>query len=188
MKRLGRAFIVITLLGAFAASFSENATPVDKTMANNFFASCLNRQDPRMSPDTQEAMCACNAAMIMQNMTVEEVQTMKEQTQAGRDMLNKMLLEVYTPCINYPVHDLVEAECLRNENIDKAGIAMPKAEICGCTAKKMSEWFAKDGGALMRTILEKQPNIYDPIEPVMNSKAFKSQSYSIMIACMTDGN
>lgn len=161
------------------------ATPVSKDAANNFYLACRSAPDPRMTPETQNAMCACNAAMLMEKMSVEEVDTMKEQSQAGRDMLNKMLLEVYAPCMNYPVQDLIEAECLRNENISKAGISMSKEHICSCTANKMAEWFAKDGLELMRTTIKQHPNITDPIGPVMESQAFKSQSYSTLTSCLT---
>lgn len=178
--------IVTLLLGAGFCAPSQ-ATPVTSDMANAFYKSCLGKQDQRMSPDTQKSMCACNAAMIMKNMSVEEIQTMKENTQEGRNMLNKMLLDVYAPCMNYPVHDLVFGECLRNESLNKAGIALPRQQICGCMATKMSLWFTKEGGALMRKILEEQPNVYDPIGPIMDSQEFKSQSYSTMMSCLNHG-
>ncbi|MCB9991717.1 MAG: hypothetical protein H6867_10190 [Rhodospirillales bacterium] len=170
------ALVVIIALPAQAQ------TPISKDEANNFYYACKSKQDPRMSPETQDAMCACNAAMMVEHMSVEDVMTMKEQSQAGRDMLNKMLLEVYTPCINYPVQDLVQAECMRNPNMARAGGSLE--QVCACAAEKTAQWFAKDGKTLMRQILERTPNILDPIEPIMESRDFKGASYSNMMACL----
>lgn len=189
MMKNTTAFILTLLLLLICTVSAHAQTPVSNEEAVNYYNSCKQKADPRMRPETHDAFCACTAEKIMQNMSVEEVRTMGEQSQAGRDMLNKMLVDVYAPCMNYPVTDLVEAKCLSNKNLDVTGVKTPKDTICFCTATKTAEWFVQEGRTLMKSVLMKNPNIMDPIEPVMESRAFKSQSYSNMISCLqNDGN
>ncbi len=182
---------IITLIALLFLTLSGHAfaqTPVSKEQANNYYSTCKAKNDPRMTPKSQDAMCACTSFMMTEHMSVEDVQTMGGDTQEARDALNKMLINVYAPCMSYPIEDMINAECLNDNKMNKLGVNTPKAELCACMAKKTGDWFIEEGRSLMHDIVVKNPNIYDPIGPVMNSKIFKSQSYNNMIACLNKGN
>lgn len=160
-------------------------TPISNEEATNYYYDCKKRPDPRWRQETQDAFCACTAEKMMQTMSVEEVRIMGEQSQQGRDMLNKMLVDVYAPCMNFPVSDLVEKQCMANEKLDMAGITATKSDVCFCTAGATAEWFTKEGRTMMRTIVMKNPNVEDPIGPLMESRAFKMQSFNNMMNCLS---
>ena len=172
-------FILLTSQAAMAQ------TPIPEEQANQFFSACSLTVDPRLTAKNQESMCACNAAYMLEHMSVEDVQTMAQNTPEGRLALNKMLIEVYAPCMNFAVHDLLLTQCLRDPKVKALGANMPVQDICRCTAETTSSWFAKEGREQMREVLKQNPNIYDPIEPVMSTPSFQKQAYENMVACIT---
>lgn len=181
MNRFLRAFVAFLVLSAAPALA---AMPVGKDMANSYYANCLDKRDERMTEDSQKAMCACTAAKMMESMTVEDMTVMSSDTPDSRLMLNKMLIEVYAPCMSFPVQDLVETQCLNDEKVATIGFRQTKKSLCHCMAEKTGQWFTTRGKYLMFELLQKNPNITDPISPVMESKSFKEESYSNLRACL----
>jgi len=176
-------FTIATLLFLpQAAAIAQTA--MSKEQANNYYASCKAKQDPRMSTPAQDAFCACTSVKMMEAMSVEDVQTMAGNDQAGRNALNKMLIDVYAPCMSYPVEELVGAKCYNDPKLGALGLKKSKEKICDCVGQKTAAWFVDEGRDLMRNVLAQNPNIFDPIDPVMESAAFKSQSYENMMHCM----
>jgi hypothetical protein len=162
-------------------------TPISKDIANTYFKNCTQNRNEMMSEDTQVAFCSCTSVKMMEAMTLEEIQTMYEETQAGRNMLNKMLIEVYAPCISMPVQDLVGNNCLEDPKFKSLELKSPThEELCSCISKETGDWLSLRGRLLMKSILEKNPNIQDPIGPVMNSKEFQDQSYQHLTQCMSN--
>ncbi|PJB73556.1 MAG: hypothetical protein CO093_00400 [Alphaproteobacteria bacterium CG_4_9_14_3_um_filter_47_13] len=173
--------IFLTGIGALPASAQ---TPIGKEQASNFYNSCKSRQDPRMTPQIQDDFCACTATHMMATMSIEDIQIMTGNTPEAKTMQNKMLLDVYTPCMNYPTQSLVKGECQKNAAIAKAS----KENLCNCMAEKTGLWFTKEGRALMQRVINENPDVFDPIDPVMESPEFKTQSYNNMLACMAGGH
>ncbi len=184
MKKISAAVLLIALL---IASPAQAQTKLSKEQGNNYYYNCKSKPDPRMRPESQDAMCACTSVMMMEKMTVEEVQVMMGDTPQSRQALNKMLIEVYAPCMNYPVQDLVGMQCLEDKKIDALGSNVPKEELCGCVAETTAMWFVNEGRALLREVLVKNPNITDPVGPIMETAKFKKKSYDNLVACLTKG-
>lgn len=174
-------FLLVTLL----AHPSQAQTPITKDAANAYYKNCKAQNDPRLRPETQEALCACTAVQMIEKMSVEEVQTMASNDQSGRISLNKMLVEVYAPCMNFPVQDMIADECMNDPKVDMAGLKMNKSVLCNCMGEKTGAWMATVGRSLMAQILTQNPNITDPIGPVMEDKSFRQQAYQNMMACMS---
>lgn len=178
-------FRILFILLALLSHPSQAQTPITKDAANAYYRNCKAQSDPRLRPETQEELCACTAVQMMEKMSVQEVQTMSHNDQSGRMALNKMLVEVYAPCINFPVQDMISEECMNDPKVDMAGLKMDKAVLCDCMGEKTGAWMASAGKALMGQILAGNPNITDPIGPVMENKAFRQQAYENMMACMS---
>lgn len=159
------------------------ATPISKEQANNYYANCKAQPGAGMRPESHDAMCACTSVKMMEAMTVEDVQAMSS---GDKNAQNKMFIEVYAPCMSYPVQDLVGMQCLEDPKIDQVGSNIPKEELCSCIAERTAAWFEGEGRALMRRVLTKNPEITDPVGPVMETPEFKSQTYNGLIACLTE--
>ena len=93
-----------------------------------------------------------------------------------------MLLDVYTPCMQAPLAEMVRDQCIQDEKVDFG--KMHKSDLCTCTADKTAAWFTTNGRDMMAEVLAADPNIYDPMEPVLNSVKFKQESMANMLACL----
>lgn len=186
VKMIVRIVPVLSVLMFVLSAAVSAATPIDKESANAYFAKCNSTRDPRMTEETQEELCACTSVQMMQALSVEDVQMMGENTPRGRMMLNKMLIEVYGPCMAGPVRDMVLGECDRDPRVALADQTVDRRKLCGCMATKTGSWFESEGRTIMQSVLKEQPYTADPISPVMDSKIFKDASYEAMMSCMGD--
>lgn len=156
-------------------------TPVNDEMAKAYYDSCMGQRDQRMSNEAQDSLCTCTAEKMKTAMSVEQIRTMGQNDQDGRNMLNKMLLDVYAPCMAEPLAEIIEDQCRLDEKMEVKG--MHKTELCACVAQKTGEWFTVEGRDAMAEVLAGNPNISDPISPVMESPGFKEKSFANMLAC-----
>lgn len=180
---LVRAVIVMMLALLPQAA---HATKISDQESANYYKACNANRSTTMAAETQDEMCACTAAQMQRAMSVEDVSIMRENTTRGRAMLNKMLLQVYGPCMGSPMADLISAECDKNPQIALADQTMDRREICGCMAERVSQWFQEEGVAIMTEVLKETPNITDPTGPVYESKVYKEAEHEIMMSCIVD--
>ncbi|MBU0858394.1 MAG: hypothetical protein KJ667_00500 [Alphaproteobacteria bacterium] len=183
VKMLLRTLIVLTFIALPSAA---KATEISKETANAYFGQCMNARDERMTETTQEELCACTSAHIMGKMSAEDIQIMGENTSRGRAALNRMLIDVYGPCMAGPVTDMVNSQCDTDPRIALADQTIDRAVLCGCMAERTNEWFTTAGPEIMSKALMEQPYKGDPITPVAESKVFKDETYEIMLACVSE--
>lgn len=160
-----------------------HATPITDETSNAFFNSCVQKRDERMTEQNQTKFCACSAAKMQENMSLEETRAMFQPGQQGRLMLNKMLTEVYAPCMNFPVQDLITANCMNDPKVASFSKDNNPAPLCTCMGKETGNWFAANGPQLLARILADNPNVTDPITPVMESNVVKQQSFKFLMRC-----
>jgi hypothetical protein len=189
MIRFALTFAIVALIALICPTgFSAHAqTPISNATSEAFYGNCLKRRDPRMSEESQTEFCACSATQMQQSMTMEEAQTMFQQSQEGRDMLNKMLVTVYAPCMDMPVQDIVELECRSDPKVKALNLKGNPSDLCYCMGKETGKWFAANGPYLIAALLKKDPNITDPITPIMESHVLKKESFQFLMQC-ANGN
>ncbi len=177
-----RMTVLFFLFGLSITFPAVAQTPVSDEMARAYYDSCMGQRDQRMSSEAQDSLCTCTAKKMQETMSVEDIRTMGQNDQVGRDMLNKMLIDVYAPCMAEPLAEILEDQCLLGD--DKKIKHMHKANLCACMAEKTGAWFATGGRNAMAEVLAANPNINDPIGPVMDSPLFKEQTMTNITACM----
>lgn len=161
-------------------------TTVTEEQANNFYVNCMSTRDDRMTQETQNAMCACQSVKVMENMSVEEIRVMSSDLPDARMMYDKMLINVYAPCMSYPLQEIALTQCLESEELDLAGLNMPKDELCVCASQKTASWLVDFGPALMNQTLKKNPDMSDPLGPVIENRTFKSHTVEHISNCLTE--
>lgn len=159
-------------------------TTITEDMANGYYERCIAGQSPIMSEESQKSMCACTSAYMMENLVVEDIQAMAGQDQQARVALNKMITEVYAPCMSDPVQDLFWTRCMEDDKIDSFGLSVTQEELCSCVATQTGEWYEGMGRELMKKALMLNPNLEDLAEPMMRSTAFQKASYEILMQCV----
>lgn len=171
-------FLLIAALLPVAAM----ATPVSKDMANSYYTNCVGKDAPGITQKSKEFMCACTAAKMMDNMSVEEIQAMSQQNQAGRNATNKMLVDVYAPCIEFPAYDHYYNNCITDPKT-KSMSSNPQ-RTCSCLADQIAGYLQSNGQTVFRDILMRNPNITDPMSALTQDNRFRQFAQSKLLSCV----
>ena len=179
MKQITAIFLLCLALAA-APAF---ATPVSKQQAEAYYTNCKSQNDPRFSKDSQKMFCACTAAKILNGgMSVEDVQDMRGNDQPARNALNKMIVNVYAPCMDYPAQEHYMSQCMTNPQTDK--LTGNKQRLCSCLAGKMASYLKQNGPQTFQTLLARNPNLTDPMQALTDDAQFKKFAQSQLMACV----
>lgn len=178
---MDKIILILSLLltSAFFSSAQKQAyaqTPFTPQMAQQYYQTCLQQKDERLTAETQDIFCKCTASQTTK-MSVEEFQAMARQDQSGRDATNKMILNVYAPCMEFPVRNLVFGKC--QQNAYQAG-----AQICGCLANNMATYVRERAVKDLPQILAQNPNVYDPMEAIVSSPSYENMEKRIALGCI----
>lgn len=181
MPHLIKAFtffaVAITIALTTSAASAVAGTPIGAETAQSYYQNCASQPEQNMSKETQDLFCKCTSFQMQKNMTIEDIQTMAQQSQAGRNALNRMILDVYAPCMEFPVRDLIFNNCRSNEFQVNAG-------ICACLSSKMAAFTAESAQAELKQILQTTPNITDPLGPIIESPKFKQMEKRLALECI----
>ena len=163
---------------------TANATPVDRPMAEAYFQNCKSQPaQGGLSAKSQKYLCACTAAAMMNTMQVEDVQAMSQPNAAGRAATNKMLINVYAPCMRFPAKDHYYNNCITNPQTKT--LSRNPQKLCGCMSDEVANYLENRGPEVFKQILQRNPNIVDPMTALTNDKAFQSYAQSRLIGCVT---
>lgn len=176
MKYLFSVLAVLLLISPTA-----HATPVDRETANTYYENCSAQSDPRFSADTQKLFCACTAVKLMENYTIEDMQATTRQDASARDATNKMITEVYAPCIRYPAKEYHFQTCT---NDPKTKLLGNPQKICACSAEKVAEHLQENAQSMLSGILRRDPKIMDPMQALYNDKSFQRVIQSKVMGCV----
>ncbi|MFA5592246.1 MAG: hypothetical protein WC989_02910 [Micavibrio sp.] len=172
------------LLLSLTLSFSAQAqTPVSKETANSYFDNCAAQPaGESLSADSQNMLCACTAARLTQFFTVEDMQAMADPNRPeARLAVNKMLVEIYAPCMEAPTRDFHYNACITNPDTARYG---DPQRICPCMADAVAGHMRNNGPAVFRDILTRNPTIVDPMAALVDDPGFKQFAQSKLLACV----
>lgn len=147
-------FVLIALMVPLAA---QAQTSVPKETANSYFDNCVKTASPQqgLSVQAQEMLCACTAARLTQFFSMEDWKTMTGPNPAeARIAYNKMLINVYAPCMEEPTRERYYGRCAKTQGMDQ--------KICTCASDKIAAHMAVQGPDIFTRLLAKDPNMQDP--------------------------
>lgn len=156
-------------------------TPITGEMADKYFKNCVAgaQKDGTMSPETQKKYCACTAMNMQKSMTQEDLAALSSRGDTARAALNKVLISVNGPCYEYSTHDLINNKCMTD---------VKNPAICSCVSSKMANFMKDISARMLPSILQKDPNIFDPMTPIMESPEFVETQQKITFSCATNPN
>jgi len=172
-----KSIFILLLFISLAPVTSWAQTPVSKAQAQKFYEACATNRDERMSTKTQDAFCQCSARGYYKHITQEDLTDLRTDDQRQRNAMNKLALELYAPCMEHPIRDMVYNKCTKDAY--QAG-----QKICRCMATKMANYTATRAQAELATILKNNPNVSDPLHAITHSKAYEAQEKRIVMQCI----
>lgn len=173
------SFIII---GAGFALPASAQTKVSPEIANKYFENCKSQSDPRFSAASQEMFCACTAAKMVENYSQEDMQASGRQDEAGRMATNKLIINVYGPCIQYPAREYHYNTCVQNPKTKILGGNVK--DICACTAEKVAGHLQQNASRLFSQILATNPNVLDPMQALYDDENFQQKVQSQLMSCL----
>ena len=168
-----------------APSVSMAQTPVSEQVANAYYETCASRDDPRLSDESQEALCSCMSVKMMSAMTLEDLAAMKPAVGPGRTAFDKMLTEVYAPCMKIPTQDVLHRQCMNDRKVQQFSLRDPD-RLCRCTAGRMGEYLDKEAQPTMHLILRYHPDITDPMDFMLNNVSMRQRAEDFLFACLKE--
>lgn len=176
-----KAICLLMLISIFPATSFAAGTPITNDMAQKYFNNCVAgaQKEGTMVPQNQQRFCACTAMNMQKTMTQEDLAALGAKDKTARMALNKVLINVNGPCMGFPVHDLIQKKCMTD---------LKNPAICGCLSNKMGQFTAAQSQKMMPEILARNPEIYDPLTPIMESQEFQQTQQSIALSCATNPN
>jgi hypothetical protein len=154
-------------------------TPIDDKMTDKYFGSCveLTKKEGTMTSDSINRYCACTAMNMQKKMTQEDLTDLSGTGTVQRTALNKMLLDVNGPCMRYPVKDLLNNKCMTD---------VKNKAICTCLSERMGTFMSDISKRMMPELLAEDPNLFDPMTPIIESQEFQQRQQQIAVSCATD--
>ena len=152
--------------------------------ANQYYKNCTSQQHPVLKDENLELLCGCTSAQIPQQMTVEGMKALNEDSNEGKLQRGRMLLMVYAPCIQYPTYALVYNQCVQNPQIQTA-IANYK-KVCDCLGNGMGAFMKKRAPQHIEGALRRDIDNIDPLRDLLDSYAFEETSQYHMKRCIKE--
>ena len=161
-----------------AAPVSMAQTQISPAKTAQYIQSCLKNSeaDTTTSPTTKNIFCQCTGQFMQRNLTMEDLKAMGGKGQPQRNAMNKMVTGVYAPCMEFPVRDLIQKQCMED---------VKQPSVCQCLSKNMAAYTAKSAQTTLTTVLEKTPNAFDPMGAIIESPEFQAQQKEITMQCLT---
>lgn len=151
--------------------------------ASAYYENCMKQSNPMLDAQNQVNLCACTAEKFARTMTPEDVKEMSQPTEAGAAQRNRMILNVYAPCIRYPAHALVNYSCL-NDTRYKMVFGDKAQSVCGCLAENMSAYMEKVAPDAIRQAIASGADMTDPLRTLLESDGYAAQEQKVSKACM----
>jgi len=176
---------VKTLICLFAICIcpasSYAGTAITNDIAQKYYNNCVAgaQKQGQLTPQNQQRYCACTAMNMQQSMTQEDLSALSYKDEKARLVLNKILTNVNAPCMQYPVHDMISKKCMTD---------LKNSGICNCLSNKMGQYTAQQAQKMMPQLLAENPNLFDPLTPIMDSQEFQQTQKSIALSCATNPN
>jgi hypothetical protein len=179
-----KLFILLSLF--LLVPFTANAfTPVSKETANVYFANCTaQRSEQVISKNAQDMLCACTAARLSQFFSMEDMATMtdpKSEPTAQRGAFNKMLINIYAPCMEEPTREFHYNACITNPQTSQYG---EPAKICRCMADAVAAHIQVHGPTIFEQLVARNPNITDPMAALTDDPSFQTFAQSKLLGCL----
>jgi hypothetical protein len=177
----------LSALCLLAAPLSARAEPVSQDTANAYYTACMAPDDERMSETAQESLCGCSSAQLMLVMTAEDIQTMSPDPGPGRAAYDKMLAEVYGPCMQIPVEENIYDGCMKNGHIKQFALK-DQGKLCRCLATKTTETLPNDAPVIVRNNLKASPGLTDPYHIIAYDPDLRRRALDYLTPCLHLGN
>jgi len=171
------------LLGEVPEEGTTQEVPTSvEEFANQYYSNCLRQDHPNLEGKSLEVLCACTAAKFPEEMTLEQTLEMQRRTNNGKLQRLRFMEFIYSPCIRFPTAEIVQTQCLEDEEIRRK--YRNEKAICACTAEKMGDFMNRKAPGYVDLAVRRNLDNIDPLKLLLGSKQFDRQTAYEMRYCV----
>jgi hypothetical protein len=161
--------------------------PVTQKIANSYYDVCMSKEDSRMDTESQMNLCSCASARMMKELTLEDMVRMSPDVKntAGRAIYNKMLVNVYGPCLKLAVQKTLAQQCVDDRKIQQFMLRDTRG-MCECMAARTGDYMDAESDNILVTIIDQDPKVTDLYPRLMSSPRVRDAAESFVFSCMHD--
>lgn len=175
--------LALLLLVPFAA---KAQTPITRDQANQYYGNCVTeaaKTEQRFSVNSQKMFCGCTAAKMTESFTLEDMAAMTDPNNPNaRTALNKMIVNIYAPCMEAPTRDYHYSTCISNPQVKILGGNAER--VCSCSADKIAQHLKNNGARMFQDILARSPDIVDPMQALYEDPQFQQFAQAQLTSCL----
>ncbi len=161
---------------------TKEQTAVSSDMAKQYYNNCITQENSILTEESQEMLCACTSVKMTEEMSVEEIKTMFQNTKEGQHMRNVMLIRVYTPCMKFPARDLIYKSCSEDRAVSQ-NLKKPR-KVCNCMADRMAEYTVEKAPDVITQAVRQDASNLDPLALLFDDVHFNAKSKTVMTQCL----
>jgi hypothetical protein len=151
--------------------------------ASQYYKECTAKEDTVLNGQNLQAQCACTSQKIVEQMSLEEVNSLTLQTPEGEFQRNRILLQAYAPCMNYPVRAILGARCESDKNIQKTVPEYQKA--CSCMGEAMATYVSQNGASIIaKTLGQDDARASNPVSALLRDQDFQTRAQAALAECI----
>ena len=139
-----------------------------------------------LDAENKQLMCGCTSAKIPDIMTLEQMKAMANDTPEGLEQRNRMMVLVYTPCIEYPTRAMVLYRCLPDPKLQ--AVVGDTGPICNCLADNMAMFMRVRAPRTIESALRHNQKDLDPLRLLMESKGYETAETQTLNGCLKNTN
>ncbi len=167
----------------------------------------MAKPDKTRTYNAQQNMCACSADKIMTgNLTEQEMTLLATGEGKGRLGDEKIVVDIFAPCLASPIREIVYENCTNNRYWSKTVKSQQGLEgMCHCTANGMEKYAAAYGSDILALVYYKQAHkdrrtgasvsaftnmegddivIKDPLTTLIENLDYQKEFYTVRRNCM----
>ena len=182
-----RIGLFATMLMMILIPGMASAKPVTQKVANTYYDVCMSHEDSRMDAESQTNLCSCAAARMMSYLSLEDVVRMSAdiKDKTGRAIYDKMLVNVYGPCLKLPVQKALAEQCVADKKIQQF-MLRDTTGMCECMAARTGDYMDSDSDNILGTIVQQDPKVTDLFPRMMTSSRIRGAAENFIYTCMHD--
>ncbi len=152
-------------------TYDEQPTTIEE-FANQYYGNCLRQDHPKVDEQALEILCACTAAKMPDEMDLRQAMLMQTNTSSGQLQRLRFMEFIYSPCLKFPVADMVERRCLD----DKAKMDPIRRDnaVCRCTGEAMGQYMESKAPGYVNLAVRRNLSNVDPLKLLYDSKQFNN--------------
>lgn len=163
-------------------TFSPQEMEAMADFSNEYYKGCVQQPHRILSGEKLELLCACMSAGINESLSLDEMRTLVAHTPEGQTQRQAMMTDIYVPCMETPVRDLLMQGCLADENVQSR--LTNRSDVCDCMAQSLSDHVQAIAPAYIENAMQDNPDLESPLAQIFSSPSYFETAQTTLVACI----